>query len=379
MPRPRPQYAIQLNPMQAEELTHLSLSYTAPYAEVVRARLLLSAHHHPDWSNTQIAQTVGCCLETVKVWRQRWYGQASLRSHPRSGAPRRFSAVVRAQVVALACSQPCDHSKVWKRWSGEKLAQVAVEKGVVPSISPGTVRRWLCQDKIKPWRYHSWQQSSDPQFVEKATPVLELYEKAQALVSQQEAACCVDEKTSIQARARASETKPAVPGHPVRVADRYQRRGALQLFAALMVASGLTFARCYAKRYFANFQSFLKQLFARAHCRGLKVLHLILDNGSTHAPKQLGAWIVSLQLSFEVRLYWLPKGASWLDQVEIIFSKVQRDVLTPNDSPSTLALKRDLLAYFQELNRHPQPIRWTYTKEKLRAKFRPPPQKAVAV
>jgi hypothetical protein len=65
----------------------------------------------------------------------------------------------------------------------------------------------------------------------------------------------------------------------------------------------------------------------------------------------------------------LPTHASWLDQVEIIFSKVQRDVLTPNDFPSTLALEKQLKAYFDELNRHPKPIQWTYTKTKLLAKF----------
>jgi transposase len=372
VPRPQPQYAIQLNETQVAELTHVSLSYTAPFAEVQRARILLLAHHHPDWSNPQIAQTVGCCLDMVKVWRQRWQTQGNLEARLRSGAPRQFSALVRTQIIALACSPPADHGKVWKRWSGEKLARVAGEQGIVPAISPSTIRRWLHQDKIKPWRYHSWQRSTDPQFVEKATPVLDLYEQAQVLASQREAVCCVDEKTSIQARDRASETRPAVPGHPVQIADRYQRQGALQLFCALMVASGLTFARCYAKKYFAHFQSFLKQLFASARCRGLKVLHLILDNGSTHAPKQLGRWIGSLALSFQVRIYWLPTGASWLDQVEIIFSKVQRDVLTPNDFASTRALQKDLLAYLRELNRHPKPIQWTYTKEKLIAKFRPP-------
>jgi transposase len=356
------------------ELTHVSLSYTAPFAEVQRARLLLLAHQHPDWSNPRIAQTTGCCLDMVKVWRQRWQTQGSLQARLRSGAPRQFSALVRTQIIALACSSPTDQGHVWKRWSGDKLAQVAVEKGIVPVISPSTIRRWLEQDKIKPWRYHSWQKSSDPQFVEKATPVLDLYEQAPLLANQQEAVCCVDEKTSLQARDRTSHTKPAVPGHPVQVADRYRRRGALQLFCALMVASGLTSARCYARKYFVNFQSFLQQLFASARCRALKVLHLILDNGSTHAPKQLGGWIASLQLSFQVRLYWLPTGASWLDQVEIIFSKVQRDVLTPNDFPSTLALKHDLLAYFRELNQHPKPIQWTYTQEKLMAKFRPPQQ-----
>ncbi len=149
--------------------------------------------------------------------------------------------------------------------------------------------------------------------------------------------------------------------------------GALQLFCALVVASGLTFAQTRTSKKFVDCKAFLQAFFQSALCVGIKVLHLILDNGPTHAPKQLGAWLASLELAFEVRLYWLPKYASWLDQVEIIFSKVQRDVLTPNDFPSTLALERTLQAYFADLNRHPKPLHWTYTKTKLLAKFGAPP------
>jgi len=149
--------------------------------------------------------------------------------------------------------------------------------------------------------------------------------------------------------------------------------GARQLFCGLLVATGRTVTRCYARRCFADFKVFLGELFAFVLCQGLKVLHLILDNGPTHAPKQLARWIASLDLAFEVRLYWLLTYASWLDQVEIIFSKVQRDVLTPNDFPSTVALEHALQTYFEELNAHPKPIKWTYTKTKLLAKFGSPP------
>jgi transposase len=369
MPGPRPKYAIQLTETQVTELTQVSVSYTAPFAHVQRARLLLLAHQHPEWTNRRIAREVGCCLDTVKVWRQRWQAATTLDSRPRPGAPRDFPAVVRAQVVALACTKPKEQGKVWKRWSGEKLAQVATEKGIVTAISPSTVRRWLREDQLKPWRHHSWQKSSDPQFVEKAGPVLDLYEHATVLAQQGEAVCCADEKTSIQARQRVSATQAAIPQYPVQVADRYRRMGALHLFCALMVATGMTLAQCFMKRCFVDFKTFLLSLFASPVCQGLKVLHLILDNGSTHAPKQLANWIASLQLAFEVRIYWLPKYASWLDQVEIIFSKVQRDVLTPNDFPSLTALEKDLMAYFDELARHPKPIKWTYTKAKLIVKF----------
>ena len=148
--------------------------------------------------------------------------------------------------------------------------------------------------------------------------------------------------------------------------------GAVQRFCALVVASGLTFARTRSGRKFADFKAFLLELFQSALCAGLTVVHLILDNGSTHAPKQLGPWIASLDLSLAVKIYWLPTHASWLDQVEIILSKVQRDVLTPNDFPSTLAVEKDLQHYFADLNGHPKPIQWTYTKTKLLAKFGAP-------
>jgi hypothetical protein len=149
--------------------------------------------------------------------------------------------------------------------------------------------------------------------------------------------------------------------------------GALPLFCALVVASGLTFAQTRTTKKFVDFKAFLPAFFQSALCAGITVLHVILDNGPTHAPKQLAAWLASLELAFEVRIYWLPTHASWLDQVEIIFSKVQRDLLTPSDFPSLVALERDLAAYFAELNTHPKPITWTDTKTQLLAKFEAPP------
>jgi DDE superfamily endonuclease len=213
---------------------------------------------------------------------------------------------------------------------------------------------------------------------DKAVPVLDLYAHAPVLQAQGELIVCADEKTSIQARQRVSPTQGAAPGKVLQVADRYKRMGTLQLFCALVVASGLTFTQTRTTKKFVDFKAFLLAFFQSALCAGIKVLHLILDNGPTHAPKQLSTWLASLELAFEVHIYWLPTHASWLDQVEIIFSKVQRDLLTPNDFPSLVALERDLAAYFAELNTHPKPIKWTYTKTKLLAKFEAPPLQLAA-
>jgi transposase len=378
MPGPRPKYAITLTREQEARLQHLSTCYMAPFATVQRAQIVLLAHRHPAWQNAIIAQQVGCHVNTVKRWRQRGPSTDSWRDAPRAGTRHTFTPLQRAQVVALACSAPRQYGKPWQRWSGEKLAQVAVEQHLVATIAPGTIRRWLRADKIKPWRYHSWQHSTDPQFVEKAGPVLDLYTQAPARQAHGELTVCADEKTSIQARQRLTPTKAAAPGEVLQVADRYKRMGALQLFCALVVASGLTFAQTRTTKKFVDFKAFLQAFFQSPLCTGVKILHLILDNGPTHAPKQLGAWLAALELPFEVRLYWLPKYASWLDQVEILFSKVQRDLLTPNDFSSLVALERDLTAYFAELNTHPKPIKWTYTKTKLLAKFEEPPLQLAA-
>ena len=152
------------------------------------------------------------------------------------------------------------------------------------------------------------------------------------------------------------------------LSDRYQRRGAVQLFGGLRVHTEETLARCFERKRFVEFQSFLGMLFGSVGCRRIRSLHLILDNGSTHAPKRLPAWIASLGLPFPVHLHWLPVNASWLDQIEIVFSELQRKALTPNDFESTDHVRQRILGFFAERNRRAQPIQWTYTAQKLLGK-----------
>ena len=243
-----------------------------------------------------------------------------------------------------------------------------IQRRIVSRISASTVKRWLRADQIKPWQYRSWQQPTDPRFLEKAIPILDLYERAQELSRKGHIIVCADEKTSIQARKATGGTTAAAPGHVVHVGDRYQRKGAVQLFAGLLVHRGQTLARCFERKRFTEFQTFLRMLFASLWCKRIRVLHLILDNGSTHAPKQLAAWILSLRLRFEVRIHWLPVHASWLDQIEIVFSVLQRKVLMPNDFASPHHVERRILTFFAERNRTARPVHWSYTSRQLIAR-----------
>jgi transposase len=282
-------------------------------------------------------------------------------------------------LTALACILPRSFGKPLSRWSATELAHAARQQHIVKQISPATVQRWLRAERIKPWQYRSWQQSPDPRFLEKALPILRLYERAQALARVGHRVVCVDEKTSIQARQLEGGVRPAQRGRALRVGDRYRRCGALQLFAALQVARGETLARCFATKRFVEFQSFLQMVFQSVWCRRVRCLHLILDNGSTHAPRQLPAWIRSLQLGFAVKLHWLPVHASWLDQIEIVFSQIQKKVLTPNHYDSVRDLERTLMAHFSARNKQPTPIHWSYIVEKLlQQRRKKPPLKLAA-
>lgn len=141
MPRLRPKYAISLTQAQVSELTSLSLSYTAPFIEVHRAQVLLLAPHKPAMSNTQIAKRVGCSVSTLREWRKRFVLEGCIKSRERRGCTRKFSSLERAQIIALACSSPEAPAKSFKRWSGAKLATVAIEKQIVRKISSSTIRR----------------------------------------------------------------------------------------------------------------------------------------------------------------------------------------------------------------------------------------------
>jgi transposase len=145
-----------MTPEQEAWLQQVSTCYMAPFAIVQRALILLCAFRHPEWANGTIAQRVGCNVSTVRRWRRRWQETDRLHDASRVGTRRGFTALQRTQVVALACSAPRQYGKPWQRWSGEKLARVAIEQRIVESIAPSTIRTWLRQDKIKPWRYHSW-------------------------------------------------------------------------------------------------------------------------------------------------------------------------------------------------------------------------------
>ncbi len=310
-----PLSSFQLSPTDVKPLLQLIQAHRTPQAVVRRARIVLAVHAHPDWSSQRLAQLLELNPRLVRKWRHRWQETHSLKDLPRSGPCRRFPAQVRAQVTALACSLPRSHGMPLAHWSRAELARYVAATPSLPPISASTIGSFLAAEQIRPWRYHSWQHIQDAEaFLLRARPVLQLYEQAAALLQQGIWVVCTDEKTCIQAREAEQAPRPAIHEHPVYQSPRYHRHGVLHLMAALSVADGLVYGQCHPRKRFVDFRSFLETIVIAEACRRrVQTIALVLDNGPTHASKQLPGWVSELARTLEgkltMQLYWLPTNA----------------------------------------------------------------------
>jgi hypothetical protein len=220
-----------------------------------------------------------------------------------------------------------------------------------------------------------WQHIHDPAtFLARAKPILRLYASAPSLLQQGTWVVCVDEKTSIQAREAEQAPRPATRRHCARQSPRYKRRGARHLIAGLSVADGHILGQSHSRKRFVDFQRFITTVVVpQAQQRGVHTIALILDNGTTHAPKQLEGWLreqaAKQEWGVSFQVCWLPTNASWLDQIEIWFSILQRKLLEPNHFTSTEALEQAIDEFISYYNQTAKPINWTYTVEQLERKL----------
>ena len=232
-------------------------------------------------------------------------------------------------------------------------------------MSESTIWRLLDRDAIKPWRYRSWLYPRDPQFLEKAGPVLDLYAGSWAGQPLQPDDCILsaDEKTSIQARQRCHPSTSPLRGQAMRVEHEYERGGALAYLAAWDVRRGGVSGRCEAKTGKAAFGRLVDQVMAQEPYRSARRVFWIVDQGSSHRGEKAAR---ELQARYpNLILVHLPTHASWLNQVEIYFSIIQRKVLTPNDFPDLAAVEARLLAFETLYNDTARPFDWRFTRAQL--------------
>lgn len=230
-----------------------------------------------------------------------------------------------------------------------------MEEGVVESISPDTVRRILENHKLKPWRKHLWLTPKAPRdeaFCAIVRDICELYTRP---LEAHEIVLCVDEKTSLQPRTRLAPTLPAQPGLPVRVEHEYERKGALNLFAAFDTRTGNVYGQCHERKRQVEFIQFLEHL-DREIPAGITLIHLVLDNLRVHKGKQVLAW---LEKHPRFKFHFTPVHCSWMNQVEQWFGILQRKRFGIADFASKSDLKEKIVQFITQWNRYAKPFNWT--------------------
>jgi len=338
---------LALTPEERRDLERWAQSRTLPAGDVFRARLILALGEGESYR--EIERNLHTSAATIARWRKR-FGQdrlAGLEGRHKVSRPRTATAAVQARVVRRVQQKPNDGST---HWSCRRLAK---ELGV----SKSTVQRILAQARLKPHRLERYLASDDPDFEAKAADIIGLYLDP----PQHAAVFCVDEKTAIQALDRLDPVLPLSPGRAERHGFEYYRHGTLSLYAALDVKSGKVEGKTARRHTSAEFLVFLRELVKKA--RRAKQIDIVLDNLSAHKTKAVEEF---LEQNPRVRFHFTPTYSSWLNQVELWFAKIQRDVIARGVFTSVADLARKLRKYIRAYAKSAKPFRWTYTDPRRR-------------
>jgi transposase len=356
---------ITLTAAERHTLKRLAYSHTAGHQQVIRARIIRDAAR--GYSNAKIAVRQQVTVDTVRRWRNRYadQGMAGLNDRPRPGRPPQFTPTQTAEVKALACQLPAETGTPLSKWSCPELAAEAVNRGIATAISATTIRRILASDTIKPWQHQSWIFPRDPDFATKATRVLDLYARVfdGKPLRDDEYVISSDEKTSIQARCRCHPTLPPGISRTMRVNHEYDRGGALAYLAAYDVHRAHVIGLCHDTTGIDPFTDLVDEVMTREPYASARRVFWIVDNGSSHRGQ---AAINRLTKRYpNAVMIHTPVHASWLNQVEVYFSIVQRKVVSPNDFTNLDQVQDRLTAFEQRYNATARPFRWKFTPADL--------------
>jgi len=270
-----------------------------------------------------------------------------------------------AHVKALACELPAKLGLPLSRFSRAELRRHVVAAGIVAAISGVTIWRWLHEDALRPWSRRSWIFPRDPQFARKAGPVLDLYHRRWRgrPLRKNEFVLCADEKTQIPIRTRRHAIVPPAPGRALRVEHEYRRHGVCAYLAAWDVHRARLFGQVVKKISIPAFDAFVAEVMAQEPYRSARRVFWIVDGGTIHRGQRA---VQRLEGRFRnLMLVHLPTHASWLNQIEIYFSILQRKALTPADFSSQAALAARILGFQHHYEQLAKPFEWKFTRRDL--------------
>ena len=280
-----------------------------------------------------------------------------------------FTAADRAEVIALACALPAESGVPLSKWSGPDLARELAARRQL-AVSASTIGRWLAGDALKPWQHRSWIFPRDSDFATKAARVLDLYARRWEgqLLGPDDYVISADEKSQLQALQRRHRGQPPGPGRTRRVEFEYRRGGTLAYFAAYDVHRARVLGRIAPKTGIEPFTDLVAEVMTTEPYASARRVFWVVDNGSSHNGARS---IDRMQTTWPTAtLVHLPIHASWLNQVEIYFSILQRKAINPNDFADLNQLSQRILGFQDRYNATAAPFDWTYTRDDLNAFLR---------
>jgi transposase len=371
---PGPVASLDLTADERQLLTSWVRAGTTPQRLARRARLILGSA--AGLGSRALARQERMSRTTVRRWLGRFATQrcAGLQDQPRRGRPKTLTPAMRALIVALACERPAKREVPLRRYSLSELSVEVANRLPSEAVAPSQTAIWrvLAHDALRPWRYRSWITPRDPHFLERAGPVLDLYAcqwEGRPLWAD-EYVLSADEKTSIQVRRRLHPTLPIGPHQSMRVEHEYARAGVLQYLAAWDVHRAVVFGRCEPKTGKAAFGRLVDDVMHQEPYRSARRVFWIVDNGSSHRGDRAAKEVQERHP--RTVIVHTPTYASWLNQVEIYFSIIQRKVLKPNDYSSLAELEDALHAFARRYSALGKPFAWCFTRQELERRLRDP-------
>ena len=346
-----PSMRLALSDSERADLERLLRATSTPAGIARRARCILLLADGASYA--AICAALAVTDRFVAQWKQRYRdgGILALADAPRAGRQdHRLRPAVEARILRITREErppaPLTH------WTAPRLAARV-------GVSPSTVLRVWQRGRLQPHRLERYVTTTDPEFEQKAADIIGLY----LAPPEHAVVLCVDEKTAIQALDREDPVLPLSPGRAERHGFEYYRHGTLSLYAALEVATGRVAGRPAARHTSADFLEFMDHVVAGYARR--KELHVILDNLSAHKTKDVQAWLAAHP---RVHFHFTPTYSSWLNQVELWFAKIERDLIARGIFTSVPDLRRKLVQYITLHNKTAQPFQWTYTNPKHRVR-----------
>ncbi len=365
-------YRTKLKGKEKQELRQAKKKGRKDVRLVIRILIILWADKGKTIAQT--AELLGCCEQTVLNWRKRFLNRrsegavAALQDLPRSGRPVTYGAQERVQVIAIVCEVLHKHELPLSRFSTADLHRVVIKEDGLAGLSHGSLSRILDQDALKPWRYRYWLFPRDPDFVHKACVILDLYAgfwEGQRL-GPDEYVLSADEKT-IQVLKRCHSGLAATSGYEQRVEFEYERLGTVAYHAAWDVFRGKIYGRVAPNTCIVTFNQLVDLVMTQQPYQDSSRTFWVVDGGCAHHPNTFPARLQEMYPNAVA--VSLPVHSSWLNQIEIYFSIVQRKALTPMDVADKGVLTTRLLDFQDYYQETAKPFNWKFTAADLKKRL----------